>query len=379
MSEYQYYEFRAIDRPLTRDQLNKLRSLSSRAEITSSSFINTYNWGDFKGSPEKLMETCFDAFVYVSNFGTQRFMLRLPAGLYEAVKPYATGETVRAKRAGEYVIVELCVEERDCDDWQDGEPWMASLVPLRADLLRGDYRSLYLAWLRSVQDEYLDDDEQEPPVPPGLSELSGGLDSLVEFLDVDVDLIEAAAQLSGEAKVGPSPDDLAAWIREMPDIQKDSMLLGAMLGNITNLQAELMQQYASSRSASSGNESEESPRRTVGQLISLADELAAERKRREAERKAAEQKRKAEQQAKARNSYLDGLAKREGAVWEQIPQLIGLKRPKEYDVAVSLLVDLRDLADRRGGISEFQKAIADLRRLHASKPSFLHRLDKAKL
>ena len=42
MSEYQYYEFRAIERPLTPEQMRELRTLSSRAEITSSSFTNTY-------------------------------------------------------------------------------------------------------------------------------------------------------------------------------------------------------------------------------------------------------------------------------------------------------------------------------------------------
>jgi hypothetical protein len=34
VSEYQYYEFQAIDRPLTKDQIQELRSISSRAEIT---------------------------------------------------------------------------------------------------------------------------------------------------------------------------------------------------------------------------------------------------------------------------------------------------------------------------------------------------------
>jgi hypothetical protein len=50
MSEYQYYEFQAIDRPLTRKEMEGLRALSSRATITPHSFTNVYNWGDFKGT-----------------------------------------------------------------------------------------------------------------------------------------------------------------------------------------------------------------------------------------------------------------------------------------------------------------------------------------
>ncbi len=54
MSEYQYYEFQAVDRPLIPEQMSELRAYSSRAQITPSSFVNVYNWGDFKGNPDTL-------------------------------------------------------------------------------------------------------------------------------------------------------------------------------------------------------------------------------------------------------------------------------------------------------------------------------------
>ncbi|MEU8265192.1 hypothetical protein AB0C02_31865 [Micromonospora sp. NPDC048999] len=57
MSEYQYYAFIAVDRPLTSRERAELRSLSTRADITATSFVNTYEWGNFKGDPRKLMET----------------------------------------------------------------------------------------------------------------------------------------------------------------------------------------------------------------------------------------------------------------------------------------------------------------------------------
>lgn len=38
MSEYRYYEFLAIDRPLTEDEMTDLRRFSSRAHITLVSF-----------------------------------------------------------------------------------------------------------------------------------------------------------------------------------------------------------------------------------------------------------------------------------------------------------------------------------------------------
>jgi hypothetical protein len=84
MSEYQYYEFRAVDRPLTEDQMAELRSVSSRADITPTSFVNVYNWGDFKGDPYKWMEKYFDAFLYLANWGTRWLMFRISKKLVDA-------------------------------------------------------------------------------------------------------------------------------------------------------------------------------------------------------------------------------------------------------------------------------------------------------
>jgi len=85
MSEYQYYEFAAIDRPLTSEQMSRLRALSTRATITPTRLCNFYTWGDFKGDPLALMEEYFDAFVYVTNWGAHELMLRLPRRLLSRV------------------------------------------------------------------------------------------------------------------------------------------------------------------------------------------------------------------------------------------------------------------------------------------------------
>ena len=78
MSEYQYYEFQAIDRPLTDRERRELRALSTRARITATSFVNSYEWGSFKGSPSQLVERVFDLHLYLANWGTRCFYLRLP-------------------------------------------------------------------------------------------------------------------------------------------------------------------------------------------------------------------------------------------------------------------------------------------------------------
>jgi hypothetical protein len=55
LSEYQYCEFLAVDRPLEESDRRALRGLSTRARITATQFVNSYEWGDFKGDPAQLM------------------------------------------------------------------------------------------------------------------------------------------------------------------------------------------------------------------------------------------------------------------------------------------------------------------------------------
>jgi hypothetical protein len=83
MSEYQYYEFIAIDEPLTPKQMAELRSRSSRASITPTSFVNDYQWGNRKGDPVDWMRRYFDAHVYVANWCTCCLYLRVPKDAFD--------------------------------------------------------------------------------------------------------------------------------------------------------------------------------------------------------------------------------------------------------------------------------------------------------
>jgi len=205
-----------------------LRSISTRAAITTTSFTNHYEWGDLKANPSKLLEKYFDAFVYVANWGTHEFYIRLSQESvdYKLLKTMVRGETVRIRRSARFVIVEFG-SESEWDGEDDGTGWMASLMPLRSDLLRGDLRCLFLGWLRTAQDGGLDEDELEPPVPAGLQELSSPLDALIEFLEIDEDLVEVAAQASEPLTAGPSRKELSAWIRGMSEKDKNELLIAA--------------------------------------------------------------------------------------------------------------------------------------------------------
>ncbi|HEY2169932.1 MAG TPA: hypothetical protein VGJ30_09935 [Candidatus Angelobacter sp.] len=244
MSEYQYYEFRAMDRPLTTTEMSELRSISTRAVITSTSFTNHYEWGDLKADPFKLLEKYFDSFVYIANCGTRILCFRLPHDLVDdkQLKSILPGETAHIRESGSFVIVTFESEVED-SEWDDGTQWMGSLAPLRQDLLRGDFRSLYLGWLICLQNGEFSQNISEPAVPDGLGELSAPLHSLIEFLDLREDFIKVAAQASAPLNAGPNRKELASWIHDLSQKEKNNLLLKALTETGERWKIELLRRF----------------------------------------------------------------------------------------------------------------------------------------
>ena len=152
MSEYQYYEFQALDRTLGTEDIKALRALSTRARITATSFTNSYDWGCFRSDPIRLMERSFDLHLYLADRGARRLMMRLPKRLVDLDRLdfcLRDCDFAQILDAGEYLILDIFTDddEADCDDPDDGSGRLAALAPLRAELLGGDMRMPYLLWL----------------------------------------------------------------------------------------------------------------------------------------------------------------------------------------------------------------------------------------
>lgn len=379
MSEYQYYEFQAVDRPLNEEDMEVLRDLSTRAQITSTSFVNEYNWGDFKGDPLKLVTKYFDAFLYVANWGTHWFMLKVPRQLVDVdlVKRYCPGESARVHEKGDHIIFEFISQTEDYD-WEQGEGWLSSLISLRADILYGDYRSLYLAWLFCAQMEEMEGDELEPPVPPNLTDLNASLNSFTDFMRIDDDLIAVAAENSISEDRQTDTKALKKWIRYLPENEKDDILIRLVAAPSPHLGIELMQRFQQKMSTKNKFNRGKQLRR-VEDLLSKAETFAAERKRRAAEQKAKEQARRKREKALAREQYLESLSGREDSIWKKVNDLIITKQPAKYDEAVKLLVDLRDLIKKTGTEKVFNQKLNTICTNHYRKVSFLDRVQKAGL
>ena len=391
MSEFQYFEFKAIELALTKEEQATLRSFSTRATIGSRSFTNEYHWGDFKGDTVGWMKRYFDAHVYLSNFGSRALHLRIPLGLLdrEEVRPYEEESVLVVRQTASHLVLSIYSNDESGSDYDehDEEPSevLDTLLPLRDELARGDVRALYVAWLLAVRNGIVDEDTEEPPVPVGLNEPSDALKSLTSFLWLDPELVEVAARRSLPArpplksKVSP-----AAWLATLSPEQKDGWLKRFLEDNEGSAALEFQRDFRHAvqrelRASGEATATSDLPPRRAGELLREAEELAEGREQAAKLKAAEERAAKARKDAEERVIHLRTLVGQEENLWKSVIALTATSTPANYDTAVRQLVDLRDLSDLTGGRNGFSLRLAELRDLRVKKPSLIARLDKAGL
>jgi hypothetical protein len=373
MSEYQYYEFQAIDRPLSKRDCQALRSLSTRARITATSFTNSYEWGDFKGDPTALMECWFDLHLYLANWGSRRLMIRLPKRLVDrSLLDAFLGKVDCASLAGsgENLILDINRDEVEFEDWDDGSGWLAALAPLRAEVLGGDQRVFYLLWLTAVEADVLEADEPEPM--PGIGPMSATLEAFAEFFGIDADLVQAAAERSAVATANVmSADAVRGIISALSEPDKTAMLSRLFDGD-PHVAVELRAMVRERMEDNTG--APPVVARTVGEIRARANAIGLSRKRAATEKRAAEHKRRAEEAEKARQARQLAIARRGESVWREVEAEIERRNTSGYDKAVGLLSDLQVIATERGTIEDFHRRLHTIHERHARKGKFIERL-----
>jgi hypothetical protein len=387
VSEYQYYEFLAVDRPLDEREQASVRALSTRAQISATSFTNEYHWGDFRGDPLRLMECYYDAHLYFANWGSRTLMLRWPLGVLdvEVVEPFLVDPLVSVWDTAEHLILGLHSDDENAAFFGPEDLYtLAGLVGVRDELAAGDLRPLYLGWLAAQgtwdrdEDAFDSDNEDvlEPPVPAGLSELTASQRALADFLRLDSELLTVAAQASPPSVDARLPaKQLASRVARLPSTEKDRLLVLVARGESLLARAELRRQVSASQPAAG----EEGPRRTVAELLDAAHLVRQEKHRRaemvraEAE---AEQERK---RAAARERRLAALSADVEGGWARVEAMIATKKSAEYDAAVAVLEDLQVVAERADQASGFSVRLAELRARHQRKSSLVERIDQAGL
>ena len=382
MSEYQYYEFAAIDRPLTRAEMEKLRAVSTRAVITPSGFVNHYEWGDLKADPSDWMRRYFDAFVYTANWCSCRLALRVPLATFSRVelKPFVTKHALTIEASDDHWIFDWTLDEsEDYDRFaeEDGSGWMRRLAPLRDELLRGDLRPLYLGWLAGAGGGELREGMLEPELPPGLSELSPPQQALVEFLVIDLDMLAAA--VAGSARVPQADvaetDRIDAWLGEWSRDELAAILKLIAQGQGHEAERQVRSRHATWLKVQRPSAASRARRRSVAELRELAKLASGMRVEREAKACA---KQEAEKFCK-REAHLRRLMADADKHWEAINAQAQRGSASGYMQAVQALTDLAEAYELTSSRKEFERALRRLLVRHATRGAVLRRLTEAGL
>lgn len=364
MSEYQYYEFQAIDRALSEAEQTYIASLSRRVVLSPNRAVFTYSFGDFPEKLKKILQRYFDAMLYLANWGSKQLIFRLPRSVIgpEMIEPYCLEDTVSAFVTKDHVILDISIFEEDGYGWLEGEGWLHSLALLRQDVLRGDFRVLYLAWLKAIsleQEPLVAEDEFEPPVPPNLQNLSLSLKKFVEFFEIDEDLIAAASAVSPPAD-NFLEEDAEGLIANLSERERNEFLLKLVKGQ-PNTDVQLIRRLQEL----AGNKMKRSipARRRIVELFTAARERTKHRK--EKERQEAE---------KNRIARLNQLSKKQPQLWDEIVGLIEKKQSKAYDEAVKLILQMQEVAEHLKESDNFGRKINHILERYRNRPGLISRL-----
>src|SRR6266481_3257946 len=328
MSEYQYYEFAAIDGPISDEGLRYARGCSSRANVSRVRWQNTYTFGDFHGSVDTLLKY-YDAHCYIANWGTVRLGLAFPKGSIapEAIEPYLRGgeryeDTLTVKEIGNRCIVWWERNEEGGGEWTEGEGLIDELIGVREELMRGDYRALFLGWLAGFNpDEWREPEDGAvvmPPIPAGLDDLSPALAALIEHFPVDCDALAEAAGLSQAST--PDRISIAAVLETLSVSEMRALLARVAEGGGSGVMTELNRLTY--------------PRVQIpaGQAMTCTDfaaktiETREGRRKKEAEAAAAKRQREAEM----RKQHLASIMQRAGSIWSRLDPLMDQKIASAY-------------------------------------------------
>ncbi|MEN9612823.1 MAG: hypothetical protein RLZZ628_3637 [Bacteroidota bacterium] len=244
MSEYQFYQFKTVNRTLTKAEQKIVNTWSSRGNVSATTATFTYNYGDFKQNTEKCLLDYFDLFLYFADFGVRQMMFRFPKkGVdFDALKQYryddGNGRSIEIREQGDAVLIHLeeSLDDGGFEGFVEYENTLGNIQSLWNDIMQGDYRSLYLIWLHFATlnleaENDLDEDADEfelleakmPIVPAGFQQIDDSLNEFMAFWEISDDLIVSAARLS-PAKAAPKTDFQAA-IARLSDAEKSKYLL----------------------------------------------------------------------------------------------------------------------------------------------------------
>lgn len=378
MSEYQFYEFKTVNRILTRTERDEIDTWSSRQKSTSTGAKYIYNYGSFKKNPEKCLLGYFDMMLHHTNYGCRQIMFKFPSKLVDlnALREYEYNfndegdyeHSITISKQGEYVVINIEENlEEGFDEWVECEDTLGGITSLWTDIVNCDYRSLYLIWVHfaqmAIEYEVLEDDLEEPPIPAGLKKITGALSEFAEFWDISPDLITAAGKASPD---DTTPElDFKKAVSLLSDAEKSAFLL-KFLQDEPQTKTFLIKRLETLSGAAPPQYS--ATKRTIQDIVDSESEVTKQRLKEE--REIAEAKRRTE---------LQNMVKKEDEMWANVYENLDRQIASSYDNAVKLLIDLKELAAFLGKNDAFNSKLNAIKIKYGRSAAFTKRLLKAQL
>ena len=240
MSEYQYYKFERLDGYLDAKARQALRSISSRAEISATSFQVYYTYSDLKAEPFELMLKYFDIGFYYADWGSIDVYIKLPAGTLPDALLGFSSDGLHIHENDEWQLLIFSLEEYDeyFDD-EHADEFFQHLAGLRSGLMQGDWRLVYFMWLKMF--DFNDDVERVPLIQFDFEHLSEEEQAFAALYDIPLALVKALSmvlkeQTSHQAKQAQFQFD--TWLNNLTEVEKDTLLRALFeQGQLTRHQA----------------------------------------------------------------------------------------------------------------------------------------------
>lgn len=226
MSEYQYYKFERLDGYLDAKARQALRAISSRAEISATSFQVYYTYSDLKAEPFELMLKYFDIGFYYADWGSIDAYIKLPAGTLPEALLCFSSDGLHIHENDEWQLLIFSLEEYDeyFDD-EHADQFFQHLAALRGGLMQGDWRLVYLMWLKAF--DFNDGVERVPLILFDFEHLSEEEQAFAALYDIPLGLVKALAMVLSEQPSHQAKQTqltLDAWIHNLSQAEKDTLL-----------------------------------------------------------------------------------------------------------------------------------------------------------
>ena len=371
MSGFEMHCFRSIDRPLSQQEMKEIDSWSSRFSPSSSGINYVYHYSSFGQDADTIFPKYFDAMLYFDSWGTKQFMFRFPKSAvnWKELTQFTNVKDdihLDFKKVGDYITLELYFSDDEDGGWMEEEDYLLdALIPIRDEIMRGDYRSLFIGWMIVQKQGELWEEEDEPQeeistpaIPANLNKLTAAQQYLVKMFGLDQGFVDAAATFSPNSK--EQQIDYSKLIPLLSSKEKDEYLL-KIIQEKPRIEIELrnkLQELSGGKSPITNGQSA-----SWDKLVEISQQ----------KNKAAAEA-YAEEQSQLHIQQMESLISQKEQLWEDATVLLQRTISSHYDRATEILCQLKAVAEYEKQLSAFQKKLSEWIISYKGRKAFMGRL-----